>query len=691
MKNTIHVRENSNTLLLRVEDPMDWAMAQLLGNAKELGPGAFVYSLSVQNLEKIYQAFPGEKKPVVVEGQAVIDSMRQALIQYRKCVRNVHTIIQSERYPVEPNGKFHPYAHQTKGVGVILANPFCPVMLSCGLGKTGTTARAVEITLEKGEITRGKVLVTAPLSILYSSWIDDIQKFTGLKAAVLWTSKPNKTKLGDKIRIGRHPLEKEPDGTLSVKKVEHMSFYSTSLKKMRRVLTQLDHAESKWEKYKVSYKVATNAEGVQTPFGDIHAKSACTEDTRAQYIQEMLADPTIDLFLINHDGVRIYEDILSEHGFEWVIVDESTKIKSFDTKVTQAHISISKNAKRRNILSGTPNPNGFQDLWSQFYFLDRGLTLGTSIKDFLHEYFVPEIVGSFRLPNGVKKDAINYVLRSPQDRDELIGVVKAPGIFLEQRDCIDLPPRTDMTRAVIMTEAQAKAYEEMEEELVTELEDAASKRSVQVEAVNTLAKIMKLRQITSGFLVDSQSGTSAKISSPKMEDLDALLDELGSQKVVVACQFREEIEQLLSRYKKQGVAAIYGGVSLDARTQAVRDFQATDKVRIMLLQPQAAAHGITLTAANYLVYLSLDYNFEYYYQVAKRIERIGQKNSIFVIHSVARFPDGSPTIDEDLIHVLSIKNNDRDALFQASSQSLEEVVAVMRSRMRSRVLARRNK
>jgi SNF2 family DNA or RNA helicase len=689
MQNTIAVRKANNTIVLRVSDPNDWEIAKRVANSREYGPGIYTYNLSVQNLEKIYQAFQGSKRPVVVEGSEVLDSLRVQLTDYRKRVREIQQIVASERFPVEPNGKFHPYAHQTKAIGAIIANPFSPVMLSCGLGKTGSTARAVELMIERGEVQKGKVLVSAPLSILYSSWMDDIQKFTSLRADVLWSHKPNKTKLGEKERLGRHERTNPPEGALVIKKKEHVAYYSRETKRLKLKATALDQAETQWTKYRVSYSVALDADGNETPFGDIYGRTASKENTKNLYLQERLSNSDTDVFLINHDGVRIYEDILTQHGFEWVIVDESTKIKSHEAKVTQAHLAISENAKRRNILSGTPNPNGFQDLWSQFYFLDRGLTLGTSMKDYLAEYFVPKVSGYYKLPNGVRKEAVTYIIASEQDRNALVGAVKAPGIYLEQRDCIDLPPRTDMTRAVIMTPEQEAAYTAMEDNLVAELEDSQTKSSIQVEAVNTLSKIMKLRQITSGFLLDTSSGGKAKISSPKLEDLDDLLEELGDQKLVVACQFREEIEQLLSRYKKHGVAAVYGGVSLEERTQAISDFQKTDKVRVMVLQPQAAAHGITLTAASYMVFLSLDYNFEFYYQTAKRIERIGQRSPIFVIHSVARFADGSATIDEDLMHILGSKNRDRNALFQSSNQSLDEVVGVMRDRLRSRVLARR--
>jgi SNF2 family DNA or RNA helicase len=216
-----------------------------------------------------------------------------------------------------------------------------------------------------------------------------------------------------------------------------------------------------------------------------------------------------------------------------------------------------------------------------------------------------------------------------------------------------------------MTPEQERAYIEMEDRLITEFTDPATRLNIKAEAVNVLSQMMKLRQITSGFVVGADGSKGSFNVNPKLEDLDAFIDELGDEKLVVACQFKEEIYTLLERYKDLGCAAIFGDEPVHKRNESIRDFQTTDKIKLMILQPQAAAHGITLTAACYLLFLSLDYNFEYYYQTAKRIERLGQKSSMFVIHSLAALSDGSPTIDSDLMDVLAYKAQGRETLFDA--------------------------
>lgn len=543
---------------------------------------------------------------------------------------------------------------------------------NCGLGKTGSVARAIELELARGSVSRGKILISAPLSILEASWMDDIKKFTHLNPGLLWFDFGNEDKLGEEQVILDYGTK--PADAVSVR-TKAKTVYRNPRGRVLEQVTTLDKPDGPWERIKVKVKIAKNSNGEETPFGPLLGRVAVKEDTKLNALKAMLKDPKYDLFIINHDGVKIYQDALKEHQFAWVIVDESTKIKSPKSQVWKAHVDISWKSARRTAMSGTPNPNGFIDLWAQFYFLDRGLTLEGSMKDFLTEYFAPITIGHFG-----GQDAVKWVLRSEDTKKNLINRVKRAGIFLKQRDCLDLPPRTDMKRYIRLKGDQERAYIKMEEDLVAEFLDDKTNLLIKAEATNTLAKIMKLRQITAGYLPSSDPSVETTIgkfkTNPKLDDLEGFIEELGEEKLVIACQFQEEIKTVLEKFADFGIASIDGTVPVNKRSEYIRDFQTTDKIRIMVLQPAAAAHGITLTKSSHLFFLSLDYNFEYYYQTAKRIERIGQKNDIFVIHSLASLSDGSPTIDHDLVDILGAKGKDRDALFSASSDAPELASAI---------------
>lgn len=694
MRNTIEFTKNK--IVLRIGNPLDWPLVQrITGKVEEVEPGTYQLGLSTQNMHRILQYFPGEQKPTVIAGRHFLDRLQDRLRKYKEHRARVQEIIALESYPIAPNGKFIPYKHQTKICGCILVNPFCPVCADCGTGKTGSTGRAIEEVLRTGEVRSGKILVSAPLSILETSWADDLRSFTHLRFSTLWTPISNRTVLGaEKIDLGAAGDESKPAFAVTTKSKTGVRYRHNLTGRIKERLDALDGDPKNWTKYQANWKVAVMLDGTEQPFGRITGRTTVTERTRENYVLEQLARKDVDLYLINHDGVRIYREILKQHKFEWLVVDESTKIKNPEAEVTQAHIDISWDCVRRNALSGTPNPNGFIDLWSQFFFLDRGLTLEPIMKDFLYEYFKPVVVGVTNTAAG-PKNQVKYELRGENERKALVDRVRSVGIFINQRDCLDLPPRQNLRRIAYMTAEQERAYDDMAIHLVAELRDVETGKSVRADAVNSLAKIMKLRQITSGFLSNREGELVAMSSNPKFNDLEDFLEDIGYQKIVVACQFREEIKILLDRYKHLGARAVMGGISVADRNQTIRDFQTTDTCNMIIVQPKAAGHGITLVRSPYFWFQSLDYNFELYYQVAKRIERIGQKGgfmpdengmiaadavpSIFVNHSLARYSDNEATIDEDLYEIMQMKNGDRNALF--SPQDAHEIADILTQRL----------
>ena len=637
----------------------------ITGDVKDNGFGVFEMALSTHNLKRIADTLKGASAPKLVGDRINLDKIKTKLIDYKKFRQDMETLNATGKFPVPPNGKFIPYSHQTLIIGGFEKNPYLPIGSDCGTGKTGATARGVEIAIADKKISKGKILVSAPLSILHTSWVDDIKKFTNLNPGLLWTPMSNKKIYEEKVLVADYGSK--PGNAVTSKNRKGVRYLNSRTKEIREELSILDD-KAQWEKMEMSWKVAIDINGVETIYGKMHGRKVTTENSRELFIRAQLINPEYDLFLINHDGVRIYEEILKDHKFEWVVIDESTKIKSSTSQVWKSHVDISWKCKRRAILSGTPNPNGFKDLWAQYYFLDRGMTIEPKIKDFLYEYFKPIQIGNFyNQKKQSKVAAIDYVIRDENKKKELIDRVRSVGIFLEQRDCIDLPPRTDLKRIVYMTNEQEAAYDEMSKTLIAELVDLQKGQSVRAEAVNVLSKIMKLRQITGGFLVNKE-GEEVQISNnPKLEELADFIEELGEKKCVVAAQFTKEIEIINSKFAGMNCMRIDGSVSAEKRADVVRSFQNDLTKRVVVLQPAAAAHGITLTAASHLVFFSLDYNFEFYYQTAKRIERIGQKWPIFIVHLLARFQDGSPTIDEDLLDVLENKSKDRSALFNPSN------------------------
>ena len=144
-----------------------------------------------------------------------------------------------------------------------------------------------------------------------------------------------------------------------------------------------------------------------------------------------------------------------------------------------------------------------------------------------------------------------------------------------------------------------------------------------------------------------------------MEELDTLLnDEINlSDKVVIFAEYRWEIETILSRYKGHGIVSVYGGNSSKKNLESIRNFIQDPRIRLIVMHPKSAAHGITLTVAHYMVFYSFSHSAENNYQSIKRIERAGQKNAMFVYYLVCR-----SSIDQDMMTILKLKDEEQKKL-----------------------------
>lgn len=463
-------------------------------------------------------------------------------------------------------------------------------------GKTYMVANSTEMQIKSGELERGATLICSKLSTLETGWLEDLHKFTDLTARVLWL-----------------------------------------------------------------------------PAG---------KKNRKEKIVEMLQDP-VDLYIINHDGVRVYKDDLIKKNFKKVVVDESTILKSFRSMDPRARggafakalMEVAHMAEYKVIMSGTPAPNGPEDLWGQYAFLDpQGIMLEPSFNDFREKnydlidlrprklrYIIDKNTGEFaRDPSG-KFISKPMTPRTPKKYvpkkgavEELNKLVSKSSYRIKIRDHIkDLPDLSVIDRIMSMDRTQQGHYNDMKKKLKVEIDETRITVPIQ------LNKIMKLRQITGGFIIDNQQEYHTMKVNPKMEELDSLVnDEIDSEdKIVIFAEYRWEIETIVKRYKNYRVVSVYGGNTSTKNLKAIKDFREDPEVRIIVLHPKSAAHGITLTMANYLIFYSFSHSAEDNYQAIKRIERAGQKNAMFVYYLMMK---GS--IDTAMKEVLKLKGENQRKL-----------------------------
>lgn len=354
-----------------------------------------------------------------------------------------------------------------------------------------------------------------------------------------------------------------------------------------------------------------------------------------------------DVVITNYEQFKIHADDFIKAGVRRLVVDESSKIKSHDSQISKACHAFSDKMDAVYLLSGTPAPNNQTEYWSQIRCIDKDL-FGASFYQFANNYFFP----IKRMIGGVMR-IIAYSPRKVM-QDEFLDKLRSVSWSLTKEEALDLPEQMDVTREVVMSDDELKAYIRAVSEGIIEIENAGFSK------VAAAAVGMKLRQITGGA-VNTPSGLQ-RIGESKVKETMSVLEEIGPQnKVVIWAEFTNEIDRLREAIEASGrsVGVIDGRVDSADRLRLVEEFQGGE-LQTLVCHPKAAGHGITLTAASYMIYFSHGYSYEEYQQSRDRIHRNGQRNVCTYFHIVSK-----GTIDEEVIKTLMRKQSAQDAVFDA--------------------------
>lgn len=322
-----------------------------------------------------------------------------------------------------------------------------------------------------------------------------------------------------------------------------------------------------------------------------------------------------DFVIINHDGVVIMEEEIIKAKFDLVIIDELTAFKKHTTNRSKSMIRISQSVKAVHGLTGAPTPNGPTEAFGQAKVVNP------------QNPFLPKYYTAFR--NSVEQQVGPFLWLPKPDAHDIVHKIMQPAIRFERDKCLDLPPCQYETTIVEFTDEQKQAYEVMKKELIIEY------KSGSITAVNAAVKAMKLLQIAAGSVKNDAGEAFVLDSSTRDEELWRIFEETGRTKLVVFCAFRASIEHLVELFRKRGIKAecIYGSVDHKVRSAHVKNFQDSD-LQVLIIQPQSSAHGITLTAANVIVWHSLVPSGEIYVQANGRITRAGQTRKQLIIHLI---------------------------------------------------------
>jgi|SRR3990167_714858 len=386
-----------------------------------------------------------------------------------------------------------------------------------------------------------------------------------------------------------------------------------------------------------------------------------TDFTFANYKNLKEYDPTPDIIAINYESLisKKYLKRIETQLKEWpflMVIDEASRMKSNKSITTKTLLDLAIYPKYKIVMSGTPCPNSELELWGQISFLDDTI-LPRNFYAFRNLYFQFERNGKTISGHTYSRQALRELLMrgwkytiTPANREKLMKQIAPICHWVRKEDALDLPEKIDEVREVTLSSEEARSYKEMRTQLITEIGNS------EIVAQVALAKIMKLRQITSGFAYDPD-GAVCKIAerSSKIRELESVLEELGQKQVIIWVQFKEEVEQIKNLLEEKSVT-LYSGTY--DREDSIKLFK-NGSVQYLIAHPLSAAHGLTFEKCDTQIFYSLDYSYEHYEQARNRIHRIGQKNRCLYIHLIAK-----GTIDEVLLNVLRKKQNLQEALIK---------------------------
>jgi SNF2 family DNA or RNA helicase len=368
----------------------------------------------------------------------------------------------------------------------------------------------------------------------------------------------------------------------------------------------------------------------------IHRSAIVAHHPKASRRIEMIQSD-YEFVICNYDGLNLIADeIVSDGRFDLVIVDEANAYKTMTTRRWKTLKSILQPQTLLWMMTGTPASQSPADAYG--------------LAKLVNPDNVPKFFTSWR--DKVMYKATMYKwMPKPTARDDVFEALQ-PAIRFTKEQCLDLPPVMTLTREVPLTPQQTKYYNLLKDQMLVQ---AAGET---ISAVNAAAGVSKLLQISCGAAYTDDGEVVEFDATPRLNVLQEILDET-TRKVLIFALFRSTIDSIQNHLTKHGITneCIHGGVSANKRADIIQRFQNTQAPRVLVMQPAATAHGITLTAADTVVFYGPLMSVEQYVQAIARADRKGQdSDKVTVVHI-----EGSP-IERKMFKALAAKVEDSSLL-----------------------------
>lgn len=358
-------------------------------------------------------------------------------------------------------------------------------------------------------------------------------------------------------------------------------------------------------------------------------------------------DAEADIYIIGRDNVKWLVDECRKRKrwkFDTVVIDELSSFKNNQSQRFKAMRSVMPLVNRMIGLTGTPAPNGYMDLWSQIYLLDRGERLGKTIGAYREQYFTAGMRNGYTV--------FNWNLRKGADKiiqDKIRDIC----VSMKAEDYLKLPERIDNVIHVRLSEQEKALYDRMEKEQILFMDDDTTVVGLSAAAVGN-----KLLQIANGMVYDTD-GQAIHIHDQKLEALEEILDCNPHDPVLVFYNFQHDLTAIQEKFKNLIPRTL-------KTTQDIADWN-DGKIRLLMAHPASVGYGLNIQDGGHIiVWYGLTWNLELYAQANARLHRQGQQRSVIINHLVA-----AGTIDEDVMRALTAKDDMQSALIRAINERRE--------------------
>ena len=365
----------------------------------------------------------------------------------------------------------------------------------------------------------------------------------------------------------------------------------------------------------------------------------------AERVQALKA--AADIYVINRENVQwlIDESGLS-FDFDTVIIDELSSFKNHQAKRFKSLMKVRPKVKSMIGMTGTPSSNGLMDLWAEFKLLDMGVRLGRFITAFRSNYFTPD----------KRNGQIIYSYKPlPGAEPSIYQKISDITISMKSTDYLKMPELIRSEHTVMLSEKEAKRYDELARDLVLELPGG------EITAANAAALSNKLCQMANGAIYND-SGETQVIHHQKLDALEDIIEAAAGKPILVAYWYKHDYERIVEKLR-----CIKVPFSKLDTAESICKWN-NKEITVGLIHPASAGHGLNLQAGGAcMVWFGLTWSLELYQQTNARLWRQGQTAETVVVQHIVT----KGTIDERILRALSLKDKSQSALIDAVKADLQ--------------------